>query len=360
MSSITIRVLAENTSIYADPDGASRPRMDADMAHVLNVLARLGPKPIEACTAPEARAQASLALALRRILRDTADDGGVDMELRMIPGAAGEIRARIYTPRRSDALLALPIVLYVHGGGWVMGDLDTHDATPRALARRLGAVVVSTHYRQAPEFEFPAAHEDVLAAWRWMLDNAVSLGADPGLAAVVGEGSGANMALNLCIDAKACGFTPPRHQVLISPMAGTDFTLRSYETNADSVPVGAEAVRWFYRKLLRNMDDAHDPRLNPIERDLFGLPPATIILAEHDPLRSEGEALANALRRSGVWVDCTTYDGVTHGFFGLAQVVNKAMFAQGQVVRNLTETFRRDSQVAQPIKSHAVYPHGQS
>jgi acetyl esterase/lipase len=341
MSSITVRAIAENKSLFANPEAGNPARMDADMQHVLNVLAGMDPRPIESCTAPEARAQPSLAVAVRRILLDPADDGGVNMELRLIPGAAGEIRARIYTPRVLDALLAPPVLLYIHGGGWVMGDLDSYDATPRMLARRLGAVVVSTHYRQAPEFKFPAAHEDVLAAWRWTLDNAEALGADPLLAAVVGEGSGANMALNLCIDAREAGLRVPLHQALVTPMAGTDFDLASYGQNAGTVPLSAAGVRWFYKKLLRNKADAADRRLNPAERDLYGLPPATIILAEHDPLRSEGELLADALRRSGVWTDCTTYDGVTHGFFGLAQVVNKAMFAQGQVARNLTEAFGR-------------------
>jgi acetyl esterase/lipase len=207
------------------------------------------------------------------------------------------------------------------------------------LAKKLGAIVVSTHYRQAPEFKFPAAHEDVLSAWRWMLENAESLGADSMLAAVVGEGAGANMAVNLCITAREEQLQVPLHQALIAPMAGTDFDLPSYGQNADTVPLNAATVRWFYKKLLRNKKDIGDRRLNLLERDLFGLPPATIILAEHDPLRSEGELLADALRRSGVWVDCTTYDGVTHQFFGLAQIVNKAMFAQGQVARNLNEAF---------------------
>ena len=341
MSSITVRNLAENRSLYANPNGDRR--IDADMAHLLGLLEKMAPRRIETCTAPEARAQPTLALALNRILRDPNDDQGVNMELRMIAGAAGEIRARIYTPRVVEAERTMPILLYIHGGGWVIGDLDGYDAAPRALARRLGAVVVSTHYRQAPEYTFPAAHEDVLAAWRWTLENAETLGADLSLRAVVGDGAGGNLAVNLCLDARAEGLALPQHLALITPMTGTDFGLGSYAENRDSLPLNAATVEWFYSKYARDAVDLRSPKLNLVDRpDLGGLPPTTIILAEHDPLRSEGEQFANALRRSGVWVDCTLYDGVTHQFFNLAQAVNKAMFAQGQVVRNINGSLGRE------------------
>jgi acetyl esterase len=340
MSSITVRNLAENRSLYPAPGGERR--VDADMAFLLSQLERLEPKRLETCTVPEARAQPTLTHVLNRIVRDPDDDQGVNMELRLIPGANTEIRARIYTPRVVEAEKTLPIVLYVHGGGWVMGDLDTYDAAPRALAKRIGAVVVSTHYRQAPEYTFPSAHEDVLAAWRWALENAETLGADRSLRAVVGDGSGANLAVNLCLDAKAEGLDLPQHLALITPMTGTDFGLSSYAENRETSPLNAATVEWYYSKYARDAVDMASPRLNLIDRaDLGGLPPTTIILAEHDPLRTEGEQFAQALRRSGVWVDCTLYDGVTHQFFNLAQAVNKAMFAQGQVVRNILGSLGR-------------------
>lgn len=341
MSSITVRNLAENRSLYPAPGGERR--IDADMAFLLSQLEKLDPKRMETCTVPEARAQPTLTQVLNRIVRNPNDDQGVNMELRLIPGANTEIRARIYSPRVLDAELPAPIVLYVHGGGWVMGDLDTYDAAPRALAKRLGAVVVSTHYRQAPDYVFPAAHEDVLAAWRWTLENAETLGADRSLRVIVGEGSGGNLAVNTVLDAKAEGLELPQHLTLITPMAGTDFGLSSYAENRDTWPLNAATVEWFYSKYARDAVDLESPKLNLIDRpDLGGLPPTTIILAEHDPLRTEGEHFAHALRRSGVWVDCTLYDGVTHQFFNLAQAVNKAMFAQGQVVRNILGSLGRD------------------
>jgi acetyl esterase/lipase len=125
-------------------------------------------------------------------------------------------------------------------------------------------------------------------------------------------------------------------------MTGTDFGLSSYAENRETSPLNAATVEWYYSKYARDAVDMASPRLNLIDRaDLGGLPPTTIILAEHDPLRTEGEQFAQALRRSGVWVDCTLYDGVTHQFFNLAQAVNKAMFAQGQVVRNILGSLGR-------------------
>jgi acetyl esterase/lipase len=342
MSSVHVRSFAENEASYTSGHGGSpMARVDADMKHVLDVLTAMEPKPIEHCSAAEARAQPTPALALNRILRDGPDDHGVAMELRLIPGPAGDIRARVYTPP-SAVEEATPLLLYLHGGGWVIGDLDGYDASPRALARRTGAVVVSAHYRQAPEFRFPAAHEDSFTAWQWMIDNAEALGGNPARAAIAGEGSGANMAVNIALRARDEGIVQPLHLALVSPMAGTALDLPSHAENIDSRPLNTATVRWFLRKALRNKAAQSDPRINLAARgDLAGLPPTTIILAEIDPLRSEGEALADALRRSGVWVDCTTYEGVTHQFFGLAQIVNKAMFAQSQVARNLIGAFER-------------------
>jgi acetyl esterase/lipase len=314
--------------------------VDADMRHVLMTLNALDPKPIETGSPTDARALPTLTTALNVLLRGRSDDDGVRMELRMIHGPGGDIRARVYQPAHRDPDAKLPMILYLHGGGWVTGDLDTYDATPRALAARCNAVVVSSHYRQAPEFKFPAAHEDAQAAWVWMIGHAQALGGDPKRCAIVGEDAGANMAVDVALAARDSGGARPRHLVLVTPMAGTDFTLASYAENEDSSPLGAAGARWLYKKATRNKAAMLDPRLNLIDRgDFAGLPPTTMILAGIDPLLSEGELLADALRRCGVWVDATVFDGVTHGFFGLARVVNKAMFAQGQVVRNLRESF---------------------
>lgn len=340
MTSVEVRAFAANGGrTVAGPDQQPAERLDADMRHVLSVLAQMGGKPIETLRTPEARAQPRLDMALRRILRDSHDVQGINMEMRLIPGPTGDIRARIYTPQ-AEAAGPRPLILYFHPGAFVLGDVDHYDATPRSLAQRTGAVVVSSHYRQAPEHRFPAAHEDAFAAWSWLGEHAEGLGGDARRIAVVGEGSGGNLAVNVALKARAQGGRRPIHLGLVTPMATLTFDLPSHLALDETGPFTTETFKWAARKLLRSKDDAHDPRLELIERgDLGGLPPATIIVAEADPLRSEGEALADQLRRSGVWVDSTTYEGVTHGFFGLYRVVNKAMFAQGQLARNLVAAF---------------------
>ena len=340
MSSVVLRSIASTRGSEIGTFGPNpMARVDADMRHVLATLSALDPQPIEAGSASDARAQPTLTTALGVLLRGRAEAPTIGMELRMIPGPAGDIRARVYRPAVNEPGTKLPMILYLHGGGWVSGDLDSFEATPRALATRCNAVVVASHYRQAPEFKFPAAHEDAAAAWGWMIEHAEALGGDPDRAAIVGEDAGANMAVDVALAGRDGDAPRPKHLVLVTPMAGTDFSLASYVENADSSPLSAAGVRWLYRKATRNRKAFSDPRLNLMDRgDLGGLPPVTMILAAIDPLLSEGELLAEALRHSGVWVDATVYDGVTHGFFGLARVVNKAMFAQGQVVRNLRES----------------------
>lgn len=339
MSSVEVRRFAENGDLHA-ADAAPVERLDADMRHILTVLQSMGGKRIDECRSPEARALPTLDMALRRILRDQVDDMGVGMEMRLISGHTDDIRARIYVPQNDIVMGLRPMILFLHGGGFVLGDVDNYDATPRFLAARTGAVVVSAHYRQAPEHRFPAAHEDAYAAWNWLLEHAESLGGDPKRAAIVGEGSGGNLAVNVALRARSEEKPLPLHLGLVTPMTAMLFDLPSHLENTESFPYSTATLEWAARKMFRKKDDAHDARMNIAGRiDLAGLPPATIILAQVDPLRSEGEALADAMRRSGVWVDATTYEGVTHGFFGLYRIVNKAMFAQGQLSRNLTAAF---------------------
>ncbi|MGV3489890.1 MAG: alpha/beta hydrolase [Devosia sp.] len=338
MSSVEVRDFAHNGETQAAGLSPAE-RLDSDMQHVLSVLRSMGGKAIADCTSPEARALPTLDMALRRVLRDQIDDMGVGMEMRLIPGPTSDIRVRVYIPQ-AESHAARPLILYLHDGAFVLGDVDQYDATPRFLAARTDAVVVSAHYRQAPENRFPAAHEDAWAAWTWLIEHAHSLGGDMKRAAIVGEGSGGNLAVNVAIRARQEEKTLPKHLGLVTPMAAMIFDLPSHRENAATYPWSTAAFEWASRKLFRSKDASHDVRMNVAGRlDLDGLPPTTVILAEADPLRSEGAALADALRRSGVWVDETVYDGVTHGFFGLYRVVNKALFAQGQLSRNLKASF---------------------
>lgn len=318
-------------------------RADSDMRHVLEALVELGAKPLESCLPVEARRQPTPEDAVKMLLARAGredDDQGVDTDDIVIAGPEGEFPARVYRSRMTDATVTPPMILYCHDGGWVTGSLDACDATPRALAKKTGAVVISPQYRLAPEHKFPAAHDDCYATWLWLIEEGATLGGDPGKAAVVGEGAGANIAINIALQAHAERIVMPVHQVLIHPIAGNDMANASYVENMRARPVGTPTMQWCFRHALETRTDSADPRINLVERtDFKGLPPVTLILAEIDPLRSEGELLGDVLHAQGVSVDTRLYEGVTQGFFGLGAIVNKAMFAQSQVANNLVEAF---------------------
>jgi acetyl esterase len=347
MSSDTARLNAENHSRFAELV-ANDPmvRADTDMKYLLDVQAGLGGMNLQHLTPQQARKQPTLRDAMAKILqgqrRDQPDDREVESEDIVIPGPEGEIPARIYRARDRQSGGSSPMILYLHGGGWVIGNLDTYDASPRALAKKTGTIVISVQYRLAPEHKFPAAHDDTYAAWRWLVDNARSLGGNPRNAAIVGEDAGGNMALNIALRVRSEGRTAPVHLVLIHPIAGNDMSRPSYVQNMRAQPLSTFLMQWFMRQAFANADETADPRINLADRgDLSVLPETTVILAEIDPLLSEGEALAAALKDAGTKVEVTTYEGVTHEFFGLAQFVNKAMFAHSQVAENLSLAFSR-------------------
>ena len=200
---------------------------DMAMGKVLDTLAGLGGKPIETLTAQEARLQPTPTDAVKKILHDTVKDENPTMGVQtrdiMIDGAVGQLQARIYSPDPDSDDLK-PLVVYFHGGGFVIADLDVYDGGPRGVSRFADVVVLSVHYRQAPENKFPAAHEDAVAAYKWVLDNAQSFNGDPQKIAVMGESAGGSLAINVSIAARDEGFRAPVHQVLVYPVAGNDMT----------------------------------------------------------------------------------------------------------------------------------------
>jgi acetyl esterase/lipase len=207
----------------------------------------------------------------------------------------------------------LPIVVYFHGGGWVVADLNTYDATPRALALGSQAIVVSVDYRHALEHKFPSAHEDAWTAYSWIVKNANALGGDASRIAVAGESAGGNLAANVALMAKAMKAMPPVHQLLVYPVAGNDLNTPSYQENADAKPLGRKDMEWFIAHVFSPKEQSADPRINPVGRsDLTGLPPATIITAQIDPLRSEGQTYAENLKKAGIKVNAINVDGLTH------------------------------------------------
>lgn len=318
-------------------------KADHQMQKVLDELGSLGGKPIESLTAVEARLQPTPTDAVKSLLKKAGQDPDADMGVKTtditIPGPAGPIQARVYKPHEHSEDRLHPVVVYFHGGGWVFADLDVYDGGPRGVSKMADVIVVSCHYRQAPENKFPAAHEDAIAAYKWVLENAQSFNGDPRKVAVMGESAGGNLAMNVAIAARDQGFQAPVHQVLVYPVAGNDMDTPSYVENADAKPLNKAMMKWFVDNTFSSPDETADPRINLVEADLTGLPSATVILAEIDPLRSEGEVLAERLEQAGVDVRHKTFNGSTHEFFGMAAVVPDAAAAQTFAAHELKRAF---------------------
>jgi acetyl esterase len=255
-----------------------------------------------------------------------------------IHGAVGMLPARVYDPQTAGG--PAPVILYFHGGGWVTGNLDTYDASDRALAQGTGAIVVSVQYRLGPESRFPAAQNDANASYAWLLRNAGTIGADPRQIALAGESAGGNLAIDTAIWARDQHLPAPVHQLLVYPVVGTNLNTPSYKETIEAVPLNRTAITWYVGNFTNGPADLMDPRLDVVgAADLHGLPPTTIVSAEIDPLRSEGETLAQKLRSVGVPVEQRTYPGVTHEFFGMGAVVSQAKQAEDFAAMRLKASF---------------------
>ena len=317
------------------------PKADPQMQAVLDQLGKLGPKPLETLSPEEARTQPSPADAVMALLKSqgksTAPEAVGKVENKTFAGPGGVVPIRIYTPAGSGPF---PVILYIHGGGWVIANLDTYDASPRALANAAQAVVVSTHYRQAPEHKFPAAHDDTWAAYEWVLKNAKSLNGDPAKVALAGESAGGNMAVAISMMARDRKVRMPVHQLLVYPVANHAFDTPSYQENANAKPLGKAGMQWFFSHYLKNPADGDNARVSVVRAANFkGLPPTTVITAQIDPLRSEGESYAKKLQEAGVDVRHQNYDGVAHEFFGMGAVVDKAKQAVQLAAMRLKGSF---------------------
>ena len=322
---------------------AQSSKPDAEMKMVLDALASLGGKPAESLPPAEARKQPTPADAVKKVLqqqgKSTAPEPVANVDNRTIPGPAGQIPVRIYRPEGNGPF---PVIFYIHGGGWVFADLDTYDASARALTNAAQAVVVSTHYRQAPEHKYPAAHDDVFAAYQWTLENAESLKGDPARVAVAGESAGGNMAAVVSIRARDKKLQMPVHQLLVYPVAGTDMNTASYRENATAKPLNKAMMEWFAKHYLGENAAKRNPEINlATRRDLKGLPSTTIITADIDPLRSEGQMLGKALEGAGVNVVSRNFEGSAHEFFGMAAVVPDAKEAVAFAGNELKKAFAR-------------------
>lgn len=252
-----------------------------------------------------------------RLMRPAAPDltvGAVrDLE---IPGPGGAIALRVYSPEGSGPF---PVFVNFHGGGWVIGDLETADGVCRDLCRTAACVVVSVAYRLAPEHRFPAAVEDAMAATRWAAENQAELNGN-GRLAVGGESAGGNLAAVVCLQARHNG-PPIDFQLLLYPVTDCDLERPSYQANGQGYLLETDTMRWFWEQYCPDVEERATPAASPLrEADLSGLPPALVVTAEFDPLRDEGEAYAAALKAAGSPVEAVRYDGLVHDFFGTAGV----------------------------------------
>jgi acetyl esterase len=244
----------------------------------------------------------------------------VDVSLALDGRAIG---ARLYVPEGAGE--KPPLILFYHGGGWVIGNLDSHDNTCRALAKASGAAVLSVDYRLAPEHRYPAAPKDCFDALEWAAANAASLGVDGTRLAVAGDSAGGNLAAAVAIMARDRKMAL-RHQCLIYPVADHDFNYPSYEANGGGEYfLSTEGMRWFWLHYLGGAASDEAPLATVLRtEDLSDLAPATVITAEYDPLRDEGMAYAEKMKAAGVSVDAATAPGMIHGFFSMFELVPDA------------------------------------
>lgn len=258
------------------------------------------------------------------------------VEDREIPGPDGPVPVRIFAPAEERPI---GIVLFFHGGGWVVGDLDSHDETARQLCAGSGAVVISVDYRLAPEARFPAGLEDCYAATAWAADNADALGAAGRKVAVSGDSAGGNLAASVCLLARERGGPQLSHQLLIYPVTDSDFDRPSYLANADGYFLTRDMMRWFWAHYLPEGTDMRTPLAAPLHAKLDGLPPATVITAGYDPLRDEGIAFAEALAAAGVPVEQREFEGMIHGFISLPMGLTQGAAAMDYLCHRLRDSF---------------------
>lgn len=291
-------------------------------------LTALGGSPVWEQTPQQARTRARLPVVPEAIAH---------VEDRVIPGPGGNLAVRIY---RSAAKGPLGVLVYFHGGGWVLNSVDTHDHICRSLANAAGCVVVSVNYRLAPEHKFPAAVEDAFAATCWAAANAANFGGDPQRLAVGGDSSGGNLA---AVTALACRDRQGPvlcHQLLIYPVTNYNFATESYQQNAKGYVLTKRSMQWFWQHYLPNEASGANPYASPLRADLHSLPPALVITAEYDPLRDDGEAYAARLKEAGVAVECTQYAGMIHGFLVHMQLLDAGKQAIALAASHLQQAFK--------------------
>jgi len=304
--------------------------LDPNLQTMLDQLASMGGPAMTEVSAPEAREMYKLMIAADAPPQDVAS-----VEARSIPSASGDIPARVYRPASTPLGDPPPILVWYHGGGWVIGDLETTDGVARKLANRAQAIVVSVDYCLAPEHPYPAPVEDCWKVLEWVAEHGAELGGDPSRLAVGGDSAGGNLSAVMAIKARDAGI-PLRQQLLVYPAVDLTLSFPSIDENGEGYLLTKDSMVWFVNHYVGG-NDPKDPQISPYYADdISGVAPAQVLTAEFDPLRDEGEAYAERLKDAGVAVDVKRYDGMIHGFYGLGvvtPVADEAIAASAERLR---------------------------
>ncbi len=318
------------------------PDIDPQMLAVIEQFQSYNVVPYPMLTAEQAREEPTFHDALVDLLREndiSPEPANVAINHMTIPNGTGnELLVRTYTPRTGTS--PYPVIVYYHGGGWVITNLDTYEASASELAEKSGAIVMSVAYRQAPEHMFPAAHEDAFAAYQWAREHASEINGNPEMVATAGESAGGNLAVAVALMAKERNVQLPEHIVSIYPIADGDIESPTYELYENALFLNKALMRWFFNLYVPDWQTEERPLISLVNADLSGLPPTTIINAEIDPLRYEGGVLAERLAAAGVPVERRVYEGVTHEFFGMNALLEEAVAAQKFAAMRLKEAFK--------------------
>ena len=311
--------------------------LNVQMEEIVDTFMALHLLPIQTLTAGNARNLPSARDAVEGVLTKHHNPNLVEpvgnVKHILIPGPGGQLLARVYTPFGSGPF---PVLVYFHGGGFVIANLDVYDSSCRALTNAANFIVVSVAYRLAPEHPFPAAADDAYAATQWVIANAASLNGIPSKVAVGGESAGGNLATSTALRARNLHAPMPIYQLLIYPLVNDNFNTPSYLEYANAPFLTRAAGIWFLDRYLPNAADRSNPYALPLKADsLKHLPPATVLVAENDPLRSEGTAYAKRLHDEGVRTTFTEYKGVTHEFFSMSAVLDQARRAVAEAAAGL-------------------------
>jgi acetyl esterase len=325
------RASGRRHTLATDASGQLNPQAQA----IVDAFSGLDPLPIEVLTPELARKQPGPDAAVKALGAEQEPVGSVQ-DVTIAGDGGDDLVLRLYTPAGEGPF---PVLLWIHGGGWVLYDLDTYDASCRGLCNKTQAIVVSPDYRKAPEHVFPASHDDVLATWQWMLGHIIEHGGDPERMAIGGESVGGTMAAATTLQLLQAGQDAPAAQVLVYPLTTGEQYGDSFLTEADARPLNRAVVSWMAMHAFQGVPEgAKDPRVDLLSLpadQLAGFPPTLVITDQRDPLRDQGEEFGRHLIDAGVNAEVLRVEGVMHEFFGAAAVLDEAEVAQQRAAEHL-------------------------